>query len=1506
MADVLDLFSPPAREWFRNAFAAPTEVQERGWRAVASGRHTLMTAPTGSGKTLAAFLWCLDRLATEPVPPVRERCRVLYVSPLKALAVDIERNLRAPLVGLRLQSERLGQRLPDLGVAIRSGDTPAEERRGMERTPPDVLITTPESLYLLLTSAARAVLASVRWVIVDEIHSVAATKRGAHLAISLERLCAVATAEPQRIGLSATQRPLEEVARFLGGVDRQVEIVDAGRRKTLDVRVEVPVEDMANLDRGAPAPEPPSGNVAAWADELPQPRRSIWPAVYPRLLELILEHRSTIVFVNSRRLAERLAARLNELAQDDADPPAGKELVLAHHGSIAREQRALAEDRLKSGDLRALVATSSMELGIDMGAVDLVVHVESPPSVATGIQRIGRAGHSVGEISRGVILPKYRGDLLESAAVVERMLAGEIETTVVPSNPLDVLAQQVVAMAAIDEWRVDDLAALVRRAHPFRDLGRRSLEAVVDMLSGRYPSEEFADLRPRVVWDRVNGIVRGRSGAQRLAVTNPGTIPDRGLYTVNIFEDGRRVGELDEEMVFESRPGETFVLGASSWKIVDITPSQVLVNPAPGEPGKIAFWHGDSLSRPAELGRALGRLTRELRAVEPEAAERRLMEGAGFDERAARNLLSYLEDQAAATGAVPDDRTVVVERFRDEVGDWRVCILTPWGGRVHAPWSLALQARLTDRLGIEVQSMYTDDGLALRLPDADRPLDPGDLVLDPEEVSDLVSAQLPASALFASHFRENAARALLLPRRRPGQRTPLWQQRQRSADLLKVAGAYADFPILAETYREVMADVFDLDSLHDLLAGIRSRQIRVVAADTERASPFAASLLFDYVGQYLYEGDAPLAERRAQALTLDRELLAELLGSEELRELLDPGVLADLELELQGLRPERWPRDPDEAHDLLARLGDLDLEELAARGVGEEWLTALAAERRACTVRLAGAERWIAAEDAGRYRDALGATPPVGLPDVFMDRVSEPLEGLLRRWARTHVPFGAADAALRWALPMAAVEESLRRLALRGDLVAGAFRHHGAGVESPHRTSVGAPGKSADSPGPSDREYCHPEVLRTLRRRSLAALRREAEPVPVEVLARFLPVWHGVGSEAASSDRVLECVHALQGLALPASVLERDVLSARVAGYRPALLDELVAMGEVVWIGRGPLGPGDGRVALYLRSDAPKLAPAPQEPLPGDLYAGLRDHLERRGASFFRDLYLAAAAAAPDGASARDQEAVLDALWDLAWAGEVTNDTLAPLRAMGGSSRSSAAPSRRSPALRLNHPRGTGRWSLVRDLLEPSASVTERLHAQALVLVQRHGVLTREAVVAEGWAGGFAGLYPVLRAMEEAGRIRRGYFVDGLGGSQFAQPGAVDRLRSAREVNSIVALAATDPANPYGAALAWPGDVEAGRLARVAGAYVLLDSGELRLYLERGGRSLLTRGEVSEEHVRVLTAAATRAGRVEIQRVDARPVRHSPLASVLLEAGYGQSPRGLTVWPTPLHRRGAG
>jgi ATP-dependent Lhr-like helicase len=1439
VGQVLDLFSAPVRDWFRASFAEPTAVQERGWREVAAGRHVLMAAPTGSGKTLAAFLWCLDRLTSEPMPAEAERCRVLYVSPLKALAHDVDRNLRSPLVGIRHQMESQGLEPPDISVAIRTGDTPTEIRRSMERHPPDILITTPESLFLILTSAARKILGPIRWLIVDEIHSVASTKRGSHLALSLERLCELTRVQPQRIGLSATQRPLEEVGRFLGGADREVAIVDAGRLKTMEVSVEVPVEDMTRL--------------TAEDEDGAKGQNSIWPAIYPRLLELIRAHRSTIVFVNSRRLAERIAARVNELAEE--------ELVRAHHGSIAREQRLLIEDELKGGRLRGLVATSTLELGIDMGAVDLVLQIEAPPSVAAGIQRIGRAGHSVGETSRGVVIPKFRGDLLESAAVVEGMLEGRIESTVVPRKALDVLAQQVVAMCALDEWDVDQLGRVVRRAYPYSDLGPRAFESVLDMLSGRYPSDQFVELRPRIVWDRVAGKVRGRAGAQRLAVTNPGTIPDRGLYSVNLLEDGRRVGELDEEMVYETRVGETFVLGASTWRIAEITPSQVLVTPAPGEPGKIAFWKADTPSRPVELGAALGKMVRELRGLDPDAAAKRLRERAGFDDLAVKNLLTYLDDQAAATGAVPDDRTVVVERFRDEVGDWRVCLLTPFGGRVHAPLALALEAHLKERLGVDARALWTDDGIAMHLPEVESPPSLDMLILDPDEVQTLVSAQLPSSALFAARFRENAARSLLLPRRRPGQRTPLWQQRMRSANLLQVAGQYPDFPILAETWREVMSDHFDMPALTNFLRAIRSREIRVVSVDTERASPFASSLLFAYVADFMYEGDQPLAERRAQALTLDRDLLAELLGSEDLRELLDPQAIAAVELELQGLLRERFPRDIDEAHDLLVRLGDVSDEEAGARGVGEEWLRGLEKERRAVTVRLAGEARWIAAEDAGRYREALGASLPVGLPEIFLAAAPDPLDSLLRRFARTHVPFVTAEPAKRWALPAQQVEAALTRLAARGEVVAGEFR------------------KAAEG-----REYCHPEVLRTLRRRSLAALRREVESVPPDALARFLPAWHGIGVRAGGIDRLMEVVFQLQGIALPASVIERDVIAARVSSYAPRLLDELVSMGEVVWTGRGSLGTSDGRVALYLRGDAPRLISPPIDPPQSDLHDRLRAYLKARGASFFRDLYSACGGG--------DEDVMLDAVWDLVWSGEVTNDTFAPLRLLGPMAR---RPTRKPHLPKLTQPRATGRWSLVTELLGVGANPTERLHSEAGVLLQRHGVLTREAVVGEGWPGGFASLYPVLRAMEESGRIRRGYFVEGLGGSQFALPGAVDRLRSLRESGGgVVAMAATDPANAYGVVLDWP--ESGGRMSRAAGAYCVVDDGRLVLYLERGGRSLLTSGDIRLDHMQALIAIATNAGRVELQKVDGISVMDSPLKSALREAGFSPTHRSLIAY----------
>ncbi|HEX4813251.1 MAG TPA: ATP-dependent helicase [Nonomuraea sp.] len=1535
------------REWFAGAFQAPTSAQEGAWESIARGDNTLVVAPTGSGKTLAAFLWSLDRLAAEPA--ARKGTRVLYVSPLKALAVDVERNLRAPLAGLRQTARRLGLPVPEISVAIRSGDTPAEERRRFAAKPSDILITTPESLFLLLTSQAREALRGVETVIVDEVHAVAATKRGAHLALTLERLDALLERPAQRIGLSATVRPVSEVAAFLGG-PRPAAVVQPPSEKRIEVEVVVPVEDMTEVD-GAPEEEPAS--------------RSIWPHVEDRLFDLIGEHSSTIVFANSRRLAERLCTRLNELAYERAradalegvdlsiwetpaepasEPPkrapaemmaqagASKgvmaEIVRAHHGSVSKEERAQIEEALKSGRLPAVVATSSLELGIDMGAVDLVACVEAPPSVASGLQRIGRAGHQVGAVSKGVIFPKYRGDLVQTAVVAERMKNGQIEELRYPRNPLDVLAQQIVAMTALDEWTVDELEAVVRRAAPYATLPRGGLEATLDMLAGRYPSEEFAELRPRIVWDRVTGALQGRPGAQRLAVTNGGTIPDRGLFGVYLVgERASRVGELDEEMVYESRVGDVFVLGATSWRIEDITTDRVLVSPAPGQPGKLPFWHGDAPGRPAELGRAIGTFLRE----QAKGGSTERMRAAGLDEFAAGNLLAYLEEQRQATGYVPDDRTLLVERFHDELGDWRVVIHSPYGARVHAPWALAINRRLRERYGVDVQAVHSDDGIVLRIPDtlAEAPTDVA--AFDPEEIEQVVTEELGGSAMFASRFRECAGRALLLPRRTPGRRSPLWQQRQRAAHLLGVASQYASFPIVLETMRECLQDVFDVPGLVRLMRDIAARRVRVVEVETSQASPFAASLLFHYVGAFMYEGDAPLAERRAQALALDTSLLAELLGQADLRELLDPDVIADTERELARL--DRPLRDVEDLADLLRSHGPLSALDVSVRGGDPAWPAELERARRAIRVRVAGEEQWAAIEDAARMRDALGAPLPVGVPHVFLEPVADPLADLVARHARTRGPFHAGTAAARFGLGAAVVTDALRRLAASGRVVSGEFR-----------------------PGGRGEEWCDAGVLRMLRRRSLARLRKEVEPVAPETLAAFLPAWHGITGGAAAGpagggagaaramDALVRSVEQLQGAAVPASALETLVLPARVPGYHPALLDELTSSGEVMWAGQGSLPGGDGWVSLYFADTAPLLMPEPGEITLTPVHERVLELLGGGGALFFRGI--------SDQLGALDDQTLVAALWDLVWSGRVSGDTLAPLRATLGTGRPAHRPptTRRRRAVlpsRSGPPTVAGRWWL---LPGPAADAAHRAQAQAEVLLDRHGVVTRGAVTSERLPGGFTPVYQVLRAYEESGRCRRGYFVEGLGGAQFALPGAVDRMRAmapgiapagGEEAPALeaegpggggggafgggtgggtggrpggwgrgdaggagrraVVLAAADPASPYGAALPWPqhpGDV-AHKPGRKAGALVVLVDGHLILYVERGGKTLLSFAD--DDRLRPAVDALALAvrdgalGKLTVERADGASIIDSPLAAALEAAGFHPTPRGLRI-----------
>ncbi len=1569
----LGLFHPITAKWFKAVFDGPTAPQVEGWPAIARGESTLILAPTGTGKTLTAFLWCLDKLMLRTDVDAAKGCRVVYLSPLKALAVDVERNLRSPLAGIANMAQREGVavRMPE--ISVRTGDTPQKERARFARHPGDILITTPESLYLLLTSEAGEGLRSVETVIVDEIHALVPTKRGAHLALSLERLEALTGRRVQRIGLSATQRPLEEVARFLGGAEisiknnvtdhvaetpqdeevgaemdavllevtsddgaqmgldaplyRPVTVVNAGAKKVLDLRVEVPVEDMARLGE---IEEQPSGP----ASQGPK-RTSIWQSIHPRLLEIIRERTSTLIFVNARRIAERMAGALNELA--------GEPIARAHHGSLAAVQRSEIEELLKAGKIKALVATSSLELGIDMGAIDLVIQIEAPPSVASGMQRIGRAGHSVGMPSNGIIFPKYRSDLVACAAVTRAMHEGHVESTRFLRNPLDVLAQQIVATIAHPPLGVVDaerrrkkykseeeespgisyeaLFALVRGAAPFAGLSRGAFDGVLDMLAGRYPSDEFAELRPRITWDRAKNWITPRHGVKRIAILNGGTIPDRGLYGVFLAGERSkpvRVGELDEEMVFESRVGETFMLGASTWRIDEITHDRVLVTPAPGEAGKMPFWHGDQAGRPMEFGRRIGALVRELRESPRSVGMARLTTQHDLDPGAAENLLRYLADQEIVTTVVPDDRTILIERVRDELGDWRMCILTPFGSRIHAPWAMAITAKIRAAGGPSVETMWSEDGFCLRFPETDEAPDVEQMMMEPEEAAELVLRQLGSTVLFAAKFRESAARALLLPRRRADGRTPLWQQRKRAYDLLSVASQYASFPILLEAYRECLRDVFDMPALMETLRAISKQTLRVHTVDSRTPSPFASALLFSYVANYIYDGDAPLAERRAQALSIDQDQLRELMGDADLRELLDLNAIEETEEQLQCVVDPYKARTMDGVHDLLLRLGDLSRAELFRRSVTEsvaEGIAKLMRVRRVLEVQIAGEKRLIAVEDAARYRDALGVPLPPGLPAAFLEKAPEATVDLVRRFARTHGPFTTVEVATRFALPAPSAESILQRLVQAGRVVEGGFR-----------------------PGGIHREWCDVEVLRAIRRKSLAQLRKEIEPVEQRVLAQLLTRWQGVVQPRRGLDALLDVIENLQGAPLPASVLETEILPARLTGYKSADLDMLIAAGEVVWVGMEPIGERDGRVGLYLAEKLPMLwqrrlwegqrqTAGPSTSLRSaqddtsirsatSKEEGIIAYLRGRGASFFQDLH--------EGIGGGYPGETLEALWGLVWKGLVTNDGMAALRAYcerpatTGRGRRVHQQGAGFRSRRTTPPTGQGRWGLNATAFAEERPGTAWSLATAMQLLTRYGVVFRETAHAEGLVGGFSAVYEALKAMEESGKIRRGYFAADLGATQFAMPAAVDLLRSLRveregERAEMLMLAATDPANPYGALLRWPtGGDAASSLTRSVGARVILCDGALVAYLRRGNPNVQVflpeeepgRGQVARALAEFLVArvqgdrseedGAGRAGML-ITSVNGVAVAESEMARALLDAGFVAGAMGFNV-----------
>jgi ATP-dependent helicase Lhr and Lhr-like helicase len=1498
--DALELFLPPVSAWFRAAFGAPTPPQAMGWPAIARGENTLLFSPTGSGKTLAAFLACLDHLWR--FPRTKRGVRILYVSPLKALNQDIARNLEFPLNGILAKSEEVGTPLPSLSVAVRTGDTPANERQRLVRRPPDILITTPESLHLMLTSRARDTLRSISHVIVDEIHALCPNKRGVFLALLLERLESINPLSFTRIGLSATQRPLEEVARYLGGSRRvpkddgtttfeyrPVTIIDAGRRKKLDLEVSFPSPGVT-------------------------PQGSIWPAVERRLFDQIRAHRSTIVFANNRRVAERLTAHLNEMAEVELEEPENAEaadsprLASAHHGSLSLDRRRATEEMLKEGRLPAVVATASLELGIDMGAVDLVCQVESPGGVARGLQRVGRAGHLVGQTSKGRLIAKTAGDLLESAALARAMIRGDVEVLKVPTNCLDVLVQQVIACVAVDRWRVPDLFDLVRAAYPYRNLNAEAFEAVLKLASGRYQLEALRDLRPRISWDRVHNQLHALPGSAKLAIVGGGTIPDTGQFPLYLGYEGPKLGELDEEFVLERRVGETFLFGTSTWRIDAIDPQRVIVSPAEGRAGVVPFWRGESVGRTGELGESVGELSRELseRKDDPDAVAW-LQSECSLDARSAGHLLDYIQRQHRQAGAVPDDRTILVETFRDQTGELGLAVLSPFGSKFHHALKLVLQGRLRERLGIELASLHASDGVLLRLPQCDEP--PLDVFdgLTPESAEELLRSELGESALFGLRFRQNAGRALLMPRPDPAKRSPLWLQRIRAKDLLQAVRRFADFPIVIETYRECLEDDLDLPRLRQVLESVTTGEVRVVTRQKDNPSPFASSLIFRFTLAYLYEWDEPKrGDLPRRGLEVSGDLLDGLLAPESYEIWLDPAAVGRVEARLRG--SGKPPRTADEMAEWLRRFGDLASAELFGPMAG--FLKELEFTDRATRIVFDGVrdpERWILSEDLELYRAAFSASvsefddrrseprrPAVANDPVFRDEANlaadSPLKTIALRFLQTRALIGLDDLIDRYPLDPAEATDLLERLAETAGLV------------------------RLDGGGEGDLRYADRRNLDEVRRLSIALKRRETIAVSPEAYCDFVarrqhvhPDTHREGAAA-----VLGVLEQLQGFAATADFWEAELLPRRVRDYRPGWLDEALSLGEWRWRAEGD-SRGEPRVAIVSRefagnwpiaaADAELAAP------PGPEGEAVLEQLRRGGAQFAVDL------ARSTGLS---PSRVRIALTGLVARGLVANDRFDPLRANGQSmslalaraaSASVAAGARTRPRLasarRASSDRGEGRWSLNHEIARDAETMA---FAWAQVLLDRHGVLSRETVALDAWAPPWRDLAPWLAQAELRGELRRGYFVEGLSGVQYALADTAEELARlagrAPTAAKPLLLSTLDPANQYGSGA--PFDIpllEGGtaRLIRSASNFIVLLAGRPVLIIEAAGRRLTGLASAAEPELKaalalVPTLAGPQRRVLKVETYNNAATLASPVAPWLEGLGFVRDHPGMAYY----------